>query len=183
MEGLLFCSLLVDEEGIYASGTRGRAAAVEAVPVPKAQMMGRQDWRYVSGHANLVNYGTHPADTDVTSLAFSQDNLTLLSRAADDTLKVIPMRFPSEQQGICLQLPPAQVKQVKQRNFAIFAALVSWKTGRKLELICCNQPRQPQEDESTFFDGWWGVWRCETGFTGVGPQEVQVARACLRRSS
>lgn len=30
----------------------------------------------------------HAADTDITSLAFSKDDLTLLSRAADDTLKV-----------------------------------------------------------------------------------------------
>ena len=101
--------MLVEKGGVVVSGTRGRAAAVEAVPVPKAQMMGRQDWRYVSGHANLVNYGTHPADTDVTSLAFSQDNLTLLSRAADDTLKVRPVISPSKQQCICLQPTSAQV--------------------------------------------------------------------------
>lgn len=31
----------------------------------------------------------HVADTDITSMAFSKDNLTLLSRAADDTLKVL----------------------------------------------------------------------------------------------
>ena len=70
------------------AGTKGRAAAIEAVPVPRAQMVKKQDWRYVSGQATLFNYGTHPPDTDVTGLAFSQDNLTLLSRAADDTLKV-----------------------------------------------------------------------------------------------
>ena len=69
-------------------GSRGRSAAVEAVPVPRAQMMGRQDWRFVSGGAQLMLRKAHPPETDITSLAFSQDNLTLLSRAADDTLKV-----------------------------------------------------------------------------------------------
>jgi len=62
---------------------------VKAVPVPKAQMMGRQDWRYVSGGAQSVVRGAHPPDIDITSLAFSRDNITLLSRAADDTLKVL----------------------------------------------------------------------------------------------
>ena len=66
----------------------GRSAAVEAVPVPRAQMMGKQDWRYVAGGAQAIARGAHPPDCDITSLAFSQDNLKLLSRAADDTLKV-----------------------------------------------------------------------------------------------
>lgn len=50
--------------------------------------MGKQDWRFVSGNAQLMLRKAHIADTDITSLAFSKDNLTLLSRAADDTLKV-----------------------------------------------------------------------------------------------
>ncbi len=58
------------------------------MPVPKAQMMGKQDWRYVSGGAQSVVRGAHPPDCDITSLAFSRDNITLLSRAADDSLKV-----------------------------------------------------------------------------------------------
>lgn len=61
---------------------------MDVVPVPKAQMIAKQDWRYVSGAAQLLLRGAHPPDTDITSLAFSQDNLKLLSRAADDTLKV-----------------------------------------------------------------------------------------------
>ncbi len=61
---------------------------MKAVPVPKAQMMGKQDWRFVSGGAQLMLRKAHIADTDITSLVFSRDNLTLLSRAADDTLKV-----------------------------------------------------------------------------------------------
>ena len=65
----------------------GRSAAVAAVPVPKAQMMGKQDWRYVAGGAQLLLRGAHPPEVEITSLAFSRDNLTLLSRAADDTLK------------------------------------------------------------------------------------------------
>lgn len=53
-------------------------------------MMGKQDWRFVSGNAQLMLRKAHQADADITSLAFSKDNLTLLSRAADDTLKVLP---------------------------------------------------------------------------------------------
>lgn len=52
-------------------------------------MMGKQDWRFVSGGAQLMLRKAHMADTDITSLAFSKDNLTLLSRGADDTLKVL----------------------------------------------------------------------------------------------
>ena len=35
-----------------------------------------------------VLHGAHAKDCEVTSFAFSKDNNTLLSRAADDTLKV-----------------------------------------------------------------------------------------------
>ena len=37
-----------------------------------------------------VLHGAHTKDCEVTSLAFSKDDNTLLSRAADDTLKVRP---------------------------------------------------------------------------------------------
>ena len=52
-------------------------------------MMGKQDWRFVSGGAQLMLRKAHIAGTDITSLAFSKDDFTLLSRAADDTLKVL----------------------------------------------------------------------------------------------
>ena len=148
--------MLFDREGVVASGTRGRAAAVEAVPVPKAQMMGRQDWRYVSGHANLVNYGTHPADTDVTSLAFSQDNLTLLSRAADDTLKASQIALRTAMHLPSTHLCSSQADEAEMCQ-KIPCKFVSHRTCTNFGMGCCNQLRDSQEDDSTFFDGWWGV--------------------------
>lgn len=56
---------------------------------PKAQLLGKQDWRYVSGGGQVAR-GAHVADTEITSLAFSRDSSTMLSRAADDTLKACP---------------------------------------------------------------------------------------------
>ena len=41
-----------------------------------------------------VLHGAHAKDCEITSLAFSKDNSTLLSRAADDTLKVDPQIHP-----------------------------------------------------------------------------------------
>ena len=46
-----------------------------------------------------VLHEAHTKDCEITSLAFSKDNNTLLSRAADDTLKVDPELFPSPRYG------------------------------------------------------------------------------------
>ena len=43
----------------------------------------------------------HVANTDITSLAFSKDNFTLLSRAADDTLKVLAEDLDSSANPAC----------------------------------------------------------------------------------
>ncbi|KAK9788441.1 hypothetical protein WJX73_007451 [Symbiochloris irregularis] len=74
-----------------AKGQAGSKAAVGQVLPPKAQLLGRQDWRYISS-GGQVAHDAHPRDTEVTSLAFSRDSYTLLSRAADDTLKVWDVR-------------------------------------------------------------------------------------------
>lgn len=71
------------------AGSFGRSAAVGQVLPPRPQMVGKQDWRYVSG-GGQVTYGAHSRDCEITSLAFSADDNTLLSRATDDTLKVPP---------------------------------------------------------------------------------------------
>lgn len=55
--------------------------------MPKAQMMGTQDWSYISGARHLV-HGAHQRDEDITCLRFSADNNTLISRSEDATLKV-----------------------------------------------------------------------------------------------
>ena len=104
------------------TGSRGRTAEVKAVPVPKAQMMGRQDWRYVSGGAQSVVRKAHPSDTDITSLAFSRDNVTLLSRAGDDTLKVTFPPFHT--------LPPYSPSSVREHG--IWESDVLFSIGKPL---------------------------------------------------
>ena len=69
------------------SGNFGRSAAVGAVACPKQQMLGKNTWRYASGASQIVKCA-HTPDTDVTDLKFLRDGVTLLSRGADDTLKV-----------------------------------------------------------------------------------------------
>lgn len=68
------------------AGKFGSSAAVGQVLPPKPQMLGKQDWRYVSGGGQHV-HGAHAADCDITSLAFLRDSHTMLSRGADATLK------------------------------------------------------------------------------------------------
>lgn len=68
------------------AGKFGSSAAVGQVLPPKPQMLGKQDWRYVSGGGQYV-HGAHAAECDITSLAFLRDSHTMLSRGADATLK------------------------------------------------------------------------------------------------
>ncbi len=69
------------------AGKFGASAAVGQVLPPKAQMLGRQDWSYLSGGGKVL-HGAHAPASDITSLALSRNGATLLSRGADDTLKV-----------------------------------------------------------------------------------------------
>ena len=69
------------------TGQAGYKAAVGQVLPPKAQLLGRQDWRYISSGGQVAQKA-HAQGGEITSLAFSRDSNTLLSRAADDTLKV-----------------------------------------------------------------------------------------------
>ena len=73
--------------GAACAGKFGSSAAVGQILPPKAQMLGRQEWRYVSGGGRAL-HGAHAAGCDITSLAPSRDGHTLLSRSSDDTLKV-----------------------------------------------------------------------------------------------
>ncbi|GFH25194.1 WD_REPEATS_REGION domain-containing protein, partial [Haematococcus lacustris] len=50
-----------------------------------------QGWTYVSKSGQVVR-GAHLAGTEITSLAFSQDGHTLLSRSLDSSLKVWDLR-------------------------------------------------------------------------------------------
>ncbi|CAL8470106.1 g9648 [Coccomyxa elongata] len=67
-------------------GKFGTSAAVGQVLPPKPQMVAKQDWSYVSGGGRSV-YGAHADQSEITSLAFTRDSTTMLSRGADATLK------------------------------------------------------------------------------------------------
>ena len=54
---------------------------------PKPQMIAKQDWKYVSGGARLVR-NAHQPSSEITSMAFAGNGQTLVSRGADETLKV-----------------------------------------------------------------------------------------------
>eukprot|EP00884_Botryococcus_braunii_P018671 jgi/Botrbrau1/5488/Bobra.27_1s0027.2 len=85
-------------------GNFGRSAAVGQILPPKPQMVVKQDWRYVSG-GGQVAYHAHARDCEVTSLAFSADDNTLLSRATDNTLKVWDLRNFKEPCQVHTDLP------------------------------------------------------------------------------
>eukprot|EP00192_Tetraselmis_astigmatica_P008785 CAMPEP_0117652634 /NCGR_PEP_ID=MMETSP0804-20121206/2736_1 /TAXON_ID=1074897 /ORGANISM="Tetraselmis astigmatica, Strain CCMP880" /LENGTH=689 /DNA_ID=CAMNT_0005458703 /DNA_START=115 /DNA_END=2184 /DNA_ORIENTATION=- len=72
-------------------GKFGTSAGVGLVPVPKQQLIAKQTWNYVS-RPNQVLHKAHTPGTDVTSLAFSRDGHTLLTRSGDETLKVWDIR-------------------------------------------------------------------------------------------
>uniref|UniRef100_A0A7S3R0D4 Uncharacterized protein n=1 Tax=Dunaliella tertiolecta TaxID=3047 RepID=A0A7S3R0D4_DUNTE len=72
-------------------GKFGTSAAVGNVPVPKQQMLGKQTWSYVS-RPNQIVRGAHEGGSETTSLAFSQDGHSLLSRSVDSTMKLWDLR-------------------------------------------------------------------------------------------
>lgn len=85
--GITAWYVIVLEVWRASAGKVGRSAAIAQVAVPKAQMVPKQDWSYVAGATTNLQ-GAHQRDDDITSLCFSSDGNTLLSRSCDDTLKV-----------------------------------------------------------------------------------------------
>lgn len=77
-----------------ASGNFGRSAALEHVPVARAQqaLFGTQTWRYAASSRHVIR-AAQPAGREVTCLAFLADGVTLLSRCDDDTLKIWDIRL------------------------------------------------------------------------------------------
>jgi hypothetical protein len=73
------------------SGKFGTSAAVGQVAPPSAQMVEKQGWSYVSRPNQIVRNG-HREGEEITSLAFSRDGNTLISRGMDATLKVWDLR-------------------------------------------------------------------------------------------
>lgn len=74
-------------------GKFGHSAAVGVVPQPKAQMVAKQTWSYVS-RTNHVLRTAHQPDNDITCVTFSQQDggMTLISRSGDGTIKVFDIR-------------------------------------------------------------------------------------------
>ena len=100
------------------AGKFGTSAAVGQVLPPKPQMVAKQDWSYVSGGGRSV-YGAHADQSDITSLAFTRDSNTMLSRGADATLKVPPA---------ILQQSPSASKSVLSLDF---------HASRSIVILCC----------------------------------------------
>lgn len=77
-----------------ASGNFGRSAALEHVPVARAQqaLFGVQTWRYAAASRHVIR-AAQPPGREVTSLTFLADGVTLLTRCDDDTLKIWDVRL------------------------------------------------------------------------------------------
>ncbi len=73
------------------AGKFGSSAAVAQVAAPAPQMIEKQGWNYVSRPNQMVRLA-HRAGEEITSLAFSRDGNTLLSRGMDSTLKIWDVR-------------------------------------------------------------------------------------------
>ncbi|PNW83794.1 hypothetical protein CHLRE_04g217750v5 [Chlamydomonas reinhardtii] len=72
-------------------GKFGTSAAVAQVLPPTHQMIEKQGWTYVSRPTQLAR-NAHQPGTEITSLCFSSDNTTLISRGVDATLKIWDLR-------------------------------------------------------------------------------------------
>uniref|UniRef100_A0A061QZ94 Wd repeat-containing protein 70-like n=1 Tax=Tetraselmis sp. GSL018 TaxID=582737 RepID=A0A061QZ94_9CHLO len=72
-------------------GKFGTSAAVGLVPVPKQQLIARQTWSYVSRPNHLL-HKAHEPGSEITSIGFSRDGHTLITRGGDETLKVWDIR-------------------------------------------------------------------------------------------
>ena len=89
-----------------------------------------------------VLHEAHTKDFEITSLAFSKDNNTLLSRAADDTLKVDPQLFASHRYGRRFYKACVHAKVCK----TMWVGVKCQKIGKVLGLqpvaimACCELP-------------------------------------------
>lgn len=72
-------------------GKFGHSAAVGIVLPPSAQMVEKQGWTYASRPSQILR-GAHEAQSEISSLAFSQDDRLLASRSTDGSLKLWDLR-------------------------------------------------------------------------------------------
>lgn len=76
------------------TGNFGKSAALDVINVPQAQMplFGKQTWKY-AGSAKHVAKNAHPPGTEVSDIKMLRDGVSLLTRGADDTLKLWDIRL------------------------------------------------------------------------------------------
>lgn len=72
-------------------GKFGQSAAVGAVLAPKQQGVKQQNWSFVSKAGNILR-NAHESSSEITCLQFSLDGTSLLTRGADETLKLWDLR-------------------------------------------------------------------------------------------
>ncbi|KAH7624593.1 hypothetical protein Ndes2526B_g00793 [Nannochloris sp. 'desiccata'] len=72
-------------------GKFGQSAAVGAVLAPKQQGVKQQNWSFVSQAGNILR-NAHETSSEITCLQFSLDGTSLLTRGADETLKLWDVR-------------------------------------------------------------------------------------------
>jgi WD40 repeat protein len=72
-------------------GKFGQSAAVGAVLAPKQQGVKQQNWSFVSQSGNLLR-NAHETGSEITCLQFSLDGSSLLTRGADETMKMWDVR-------------------------------------------------------------------------------------------
>lgn len=72
-------------------GKFGQSAAVGAVLAPKQQGVKQQNWSFVSRAGNILR-NAHETSSEITCLQFSVDGTSLLTRGADETLKLWDLR-------------------------------------------------------------------------------------------
>ena len=72
---------------LHGTGKFGTAASTGVVMPPKPQMIAKQDWRYVSGGGRVMR-NAHEPSTEITGLAFASNGHSIVTRGADETLKV-----------------------------------------------------------------------------------------------
>lgn len=87
--------------------TKFEMHVLSQVPAPKAQLIQKQSWSYVTTSSKIVR-DAHPADMDITGLCFSKSGYMLLSRAMDGTMKLWDVRQFKSPVSVVEDLPNSQ---------------------------------------------------------------------------
>ena len=108
---------------LHGTGKFGTAASTGVVMPPKPQMIAKQDWRYVSGGGRVMR-NAHEPSTDITGLAFASNGHSIVTRGADETLKVsfalLPLALSCLSQGHTLAFHRITVLPFSQDRIPAF---------------------------------------------------------------